>query len=544
MPSIPDSIRATVRAGEPVGPEVVEVSRRDDGWDWALHVGPATAVDAVRMDWDAGPARPGTRMFVNGWQSWSPTGWRTLGVDDDPSRASTLDFLRAIHHADPAVCATGELRSEMATVLVPPGGPATLIGFLGGSRHDGTVRARVVDGRVRVTAEAWLGGARLGGDEPWPLHPVVVRVGDDPEALLARWATDVGGAERARVAAPFTVGWCTWYQYFERIDERTVRDNLAHAGDWPFDVFQIDDGYQSAVGDWLEPNDRFPTPLDALADAIRDRGCTPGLWLAPFLAAPSSRLAREHPGLLTRDGSGEPVVSMFNDIWGGFVLGLDPTRPETRAHLEDLGRAVRAAGFDYAKLDFTFSPNVPGAYADPAATPAQRVRAGYDAFRRGFGDDGFILGCGAPLGACVGVVDAMRIGPDVAPSWEVGARDTVWPGYEFAAPALRHAWSATADRAFMHRRLWANDPDCVMLRTRDTDLTPAQVEGWARAVGASGGMVVVSDDLARLGPEHRALLDQVIAAGRATDARAADAAPVVPAPPVPAPPVPDGAPEA
>ena len=121
--------------------------------------------------------------------------------------------------------------------------------------------------------------------------------------------------------------------------------------------------------------------------------------LAPFLAAPSSRLAREHPGLLTRDGSGEPVVSMFNDIWGGFVLGLDPTRPETRAHLEDLGRAVRAAGFDYAKLDFTFSPNVPGAYADPAATPAQRVRAGYDAFRRGFGDDGFILGCGAPLGS-------------------------------------------------------------------------------------------------------------------------------------------------
>jgi alpha-galactosidase len=120
----------------------------------------------------------------------------------------------------------------------------------------------------------------------------------------------------------------------------------------------------------------------------------------------------------------------------------------------------------------------------------------------------------------------------------------VWPGYEFAAPALRHAWSATADRAFMHRRLWANDPDCVMLRTRDTDLTPAQVEGWARAVGASGGMVVVSDDLARLGPEHRALLDQVIAAGRAADARATDAAPVVPAPPVPAPPVPEGAPEA
>lgn len=532
MPPVPDPVRATVRAGGPVGADAVAVSGRDDGWDWTLHLDRTTAVDAVRVDWDAGPVRPGTRMFVNGWQSWSPTGWRTLGVDDDASRASTLDFLRSIHHADPAVCAPGELRSEMATVLVPPGGPATLVGFVGGSRHDGTVRVRVVDGRVHITAEAWLGGARVGGDAPWPLHPVVVRTGDDPAALLAEWAADVGVAERARVAAPFTVGWCSWYQYFERIDERALRDNLARAGDWPFAVFQLDDGYQSAIGDWSTPNEKFPSSLDGLADAIRATGATAGLWLAPFLAAPDSTLARTRPDLLARDADGEPLVAMFNDIWGGFVLGLDPTNPETAAHLTDLGRSVRAAGFDYAKLDFTFSPNVPGVYADPGATPAQRVRAGYDAFRAGFGDDGFVLGCGAPLGACVGVVDAMRIGPDVAPRWDVDpAVDTVWPGYEFAAPALRHAWSATTDRAVLHRRLWVNDPDCVMLRTTGTDLSPAQVEGWARAVGDSGGMVVVSDDLGLLGPEHRALLDEVIAEGRAADARAPTDTPVVPGPP-------------
>ena len=39
-------------------------------------------------------------------------------------------------------------------------------------------------------------------------------------------------------------------------------------------------------------------------------------------------------------------------------------------------------------------------------------------------------------------------------------------------------------------------------------------------VGASGGLVIVSDDLALLDARDRALLDEVIAAGRASDAAA------------------------
>jgi alpha-galactosidase len=76
-------------------------------------------------------------------------------------------------------------------------------------------------------------------------------------------------------------------------------------------------------------------------------------------------------------------------------------------------------------------------------------------------------------------------------------------------------------RQFMHRRLWLNDPDCLMLRTTETELSPRQVQAWARAVGESGGMALVSDDLSLLGPESRQLLDEVIEAGRAADAAAA-----------------------
>jgi len=154
-------------------------------------------------------------------------------------------------------------------------------------------------------------------------------------------------------------------------------------------------------------------------------------------------------------------------------------------------------------------------------SPADRVHAGYAAIRRGAGDDTFLLGCGAPLGSAIGLVDGMRIGPDVAPWWEVPPRRRGPPGYEGTMPATANALRAVQARQFMHRRLWLNDPDCVMLRTTDTELSVDEVRRWALAVGDSGGMVMVSDDLANLGPDAYALLDDVLARGREADRRAA-----------------------
>ena len=85
-------------------------------------------------------------------------------------------------------------------------------------------------------------------------------------------------------------------------------------------------------------------------------------------------------------------------------------------------------------------------------------------------------------------------------------------------PSTANALRATQARQFMHRRLWLNDPDCVMLRTTDTALTADEVRTWAMAVGHSGGMVLVSDDLSLLGPDAHALLADVIATGREADA--------------------------
>jgi alpha-galactosidase len=506
-----------------IGPAAVAIEAGADRWAWSIGVPATVAVDAIAFEFDCGPAPGPVPMFVHGYQSWAPTRTRLLGVDDDPSRdPRSVPLVRAAYHADPGVGAPGELRSEQVTVLdLGPRGRLAL-GFAGGDRHAGTFRARIEDGRVVVRAEAWLGGATLPAGTSRALHDVLVFTGDDPVALLEQWAARVGGEAGARVGAPYQVGWCSWYHYFHDVDERAITLNLARASGFPFDVFQLDDGYQAAIGDWLATNDKFPGGVDGVAAAIVGAGMVPGIWIAPFLAEPASRVARDRPDLLARAPAGDerPAIGMFHEVWGGIMWQLDTTNPDTVLHLERSAAALVDAGYRYLKLDFTFSAAMPGRFHDPTQTPAQRVRAGYDAIRRGAGDDVFILGCGAPLGPLVGAVDGMRIGADVAPWWTAPPDAPALPGYEEVAPSTRNAFVNTCTRAFQHRRLWLNDPDCIMLRTTATQMAPDAVRGWARTVGASGGMALVSDDLALLGREAQALLAEVTEMGRNADRQA------------------------
>ena len=513
-----------------IGPLEAMIEVGADGTTaWSLsNPGPALVeVDASALEWTLPPAPHPVRVFCHGYQSWSPTRTRVLG-DDDPSRhPESIELVRAAYHADPGVAAAGELRAEQVTVLARPGEAMCCIGFDGGARHAGTLRVRRdEDDHIVVAAEAWLGGAHMRPGATRTLHSIIVEEGDDPSLLLETWARGVGGRANARVSAPFLAGWCSWYQYFHDVDERAIRENLARATDWPFTVFQLDDGYQREIGDWHTTNDKFPAGVEGIATAIASTGREPGIWIAPFLAAPKSDIAQSHPHWLARaPASDSPAIGMFHEVWGGLMWQLDTTRPEVLAHLEALARDLVAMGYRYLKLDFTFSPAMPGRFFDPTRTPAERVRAGYDAIRRGAGEGVFILGCGAPLGPVVGLVDAMRIGADVAPSWERDRATAALPGYETAAPATRHAFVNTCTRAWQHRALWSNDPDCVMLRTQDTGMDEAAVDAWALTVAMSGGLVLVSDDLTQLGAPARARLADVLALGQAADDGARAGAP-------------------
>ena len=368
-----------------LGPIEVTIELHDTGLDWSVaNRGDRTVrVRSVSLVYGVAGARGPVRMLRHGYQSWSPSSVAVLGEDVDPSTLADLPFLQAVHHADQRTARSGELRSEWVTVLAD--GPdatdaAVLLGFEGGDRHDGTLRLAP-------------GDAELAAGAHRELHPLVVEHGRvaDASPMLERWAERVGRVGGARVDAPYQVGWCSWYQYFHDVTEADITANLARADQWPFEVFQVDDGFQAAVGDWLETNDRFPSDLSGLASSIRASGRTPGLWLAPFLVAPDSEVAAMHPDWIARhvvDGVDTgPLRTWWNPPWGGgedgFMYGLDTTHPDVAAHLEAVAAAVVDAGFPYLKLDFTFSPAADGGYADPSRTPAERVRAGFQSIRRG-----------------------------------------------------------------------------------------------------------------------------------------------------------------
>ena len=493
----------------------VDVEHRDDETDWSVANDTATpvAVERVQLVWRVRANGP-LRAFLHGWQSWSACHGTVVGDHEDPSRRGDPGLVRAMHHADDAVAGAGEARSELVTALADDDS-ALGAGFDGGAGHDGTFRLR--DRGHELVAEAFLGGAVLGPGERRRLHTVRIEHGD-PGPALERWAAWAGTRSGARTGGPYITGWCSWYHYFHDVSEAALRDNLARAGDFGFEVFQLDDGYQAAIGDWLDRAPAFSSPLETLAADIAAAGHRPGLWLAPFLVSPSSTLARARPDWIVRRPSGRPMVGMVNPGWGGEQHVLDTTHPEVLDHLERLARTLVAMGWSYLKLDFTYAPSFTGRWHDPTRTPAQRVRAGYDAIRRGAGDATFLLGCGAPLGPCVGAVDGMRIGPDVAPHWEPRSP---FAAYADTVPATANALRNTRARSFLHRRLWINDPDCLMLRRDATELTPAQIEAWSDAVAASGGMALVSDDLALLGGDAAARFDDVVTVGRAVDEAAA-----------------------
>ena len=372
---------------------------------------------------------------------------------------------------------------------------------------------------ARVTARLPFEGVPLEAGEVREAEPLRVTHGESATPLLEAWADAFGRRGRARVPERSTVGWCSWYYYFTSITEERIRGNLDRLGelnrDLPLELFQIDDGYQEAIGSWLTTNAKFPRGMKPLADAIAERGYAPGLWLAPFIARSESTILREHPDWFVRNTRGKPRYALYNPFWGklGTAKALDTTHPEVQRWLGEVFRTITAEwGFRFVKIDFLYAAALPGRRYDPRATGAEALRRGLEVVRQAVGDDVHILGCGSPIGPAVGLVDSMRVGIDVAPYWSDFVSRRVGRDYDMAS--TKNALRNVLTRAFMHRRLWQNDPDCLLVRAERTKLSLDEVRSLATIAALSGGTMLVSDDLTELAADRLALARQAIDVNR------------------------------
>jgi alpha-galactosidase len=314
--------------------------------------------------------------------------------------------------------------------------------------------------------------------------PVTAGVLDGAAGLdgaLARWADGFAAAAGVAPLRPPPTAWCSWYHYFDRVTQRDVEENLAAIDDLDLavDVVQIDDGYQAELGDWLLLSDRFAS-LQHVVDQIRGAGRRAGIWVAPFLVGERSVLAREHPDRLV--GGADPGTG-----WGGQQLAsLDVTHPGAEGYLREVFGTFRGMGIDYFKIDFIYAGAIEGRRAEPGVSGVEAYRRGLAIIREAIGPDAYLLGCGAPILPSVGLVDAMRVGPDISHSVEPEDGD-------LSQPSQRAATQNTVARAWQHGRFWVNDADCLVAGTH-----VERREDWAAVVERYSGLRVSSDRLRTL----------------------------------------------
>lgn len=424
-----------------------------------------------------------THIIEQGFQSWSAVR-RTTPLDVRPVRAEAPRWFRSQMLADRELA--GERLAGDGYLVFDSG----VVGFLSAAVTFGTVVANI-DGSLEAR---WiLDDLELAAGESITLDSLAIVLGA-PGAAYDTYAVTSGKHSGARPFRRSARVWCSWYQYFGAITPSIIRENLELAANHGIEVVQIDDGWQAEIGVWDRPNATWAEPMSTVAGDIKSRGCVPGIWTAPFLAIDGGTVAREHPEWLVRNERGEPTTALYHGGWGGKIFALDTTHPEVLAHLTATYAHLRNQGFDYFKIDFLHAASAVGSRRHGATfSRTQALRAGLAAVRAGIGEDPYLVGCGSPLLSAVGFVDAMRVSEDVAPFYEPRV---FFPGFEENTVAARNAIEASVLRAPLHQRWFTLDPDCVLLRPSDTELSRAERTIVRDAALAASGFVALSDDLA------------------------------------------------
>lgn len=283
-------------------------------------------------------------------------------------------------------------------------------------------------------------------------------------------------------------GYTTWYNYYPDINEQIVTDDLealASTGE-KIDIFQIDDGYQTAVGDWLSVDEnKFPNGMKAIADKIHSKNMLAGLWLAPFGCQIDSVVAKEHPDWLIKNSEGNPVNCGGN--WGGFYA-LDISVPEAAAYIKNFFDIIlNQWGYDMVKLDFLYAACV---VPNKGKSRGQLMCEAMNFIRECVGDK-LILGCGVPLAPAFGKVDFCRIGADVDLSWKTNLYEKMKHREDVST---KNTINCTIFRRELNGRAFLNDPDVFLLRNYNISMNEEQRRLVAKINKLFGGLLFISDN--------------------------------------------------
>ena len=441
--------------------------------------------------------------------SWEQLdGYRSQIKLDLPADSFVCSFNATMAQIHPLPTLTKGLQSfgdtsSAGVIVVGSGDKAILAGAVTAFRSQTMLRA--VFEQRRITAiEVWQPEIKAG-ETP---EEMVILEGNDWRQLLCDYA-DI--AAKKNGVAPIDsrknmTGYCTWYYYYKDVTQQHMLENIealaANRSPYAAEYVQIDDGYQTFQGDWLDQCDTWPTPVKEMADKIIAGGMKAGIWLMPTTASTASRVYNEHPEWFVRNANGETaVLPGWSPAPDNMWACLDPTVPEAREHIANVFKTFRSWGFTYFKLDGLYYGLQKGIRRDPDATSVSAFRLLLKTIREAV-PDARIMACSEPFLPCLGLVDNARMSNDTSRFFH--GHGTPPNALQLGCNIL-DTFRITMSNFFMFDRWFRCDPDSIMARQENAFYSRNEAKISVLS-GIMTGVALTSDHLGKINANRNELL--------------------------------------
>lgn len=492
-------LQVTVRGNAPLR----QTESREDG-RYRLILTPEgnepVELEEVRADFRF-TFEPDDALFLNGYQSWTYSPERSRKQHDDAMRfvPKALDRKFGLSQYGDGYFSDPVYRKDLRAgykkgysyAYVRRGSRFFLFASL--AEDTGFTRVVLNSGDNSVSFKKDCHHRFLAPGECYTALDLIFPEGEENEVFDA-WFDAIG--VKALPAEP-KIGYTSWYNCYQNISEAQILRDLEGMRTLPVKphIFQIDDGFEPFVGDWLTVNpEKFPNGLEPIVQKILDDGYQAGIWLAPFVAEKSSALYAEHPDWFQYK-DGERVYTGAN--WSGHYA-LDPYNPQVRDYVRQSVEHFKAMGVTLFKLDFLYAACMT---SRPDKTRGEIMAESMDFLREVCGDCQ-ILGCGVPLASAFGRVEYCRIGPDMSLDFDDKPFMRLLHNER---PSTLHTQRNTLYRRQLDGRAFRNDPDVFLLREENTTMSDEQKHTLAIVNALFGSVLFGSDDFGRYDDKKRKL---------------------------------------
>lgn len=295
-------------------------------------------------------------------------------------------------------------------------------------------------------------------------------------------AKEIAKVMKVPALHPPSYHWCSWYireRETSLKDLELVIDKLQKSGlRQAVGTLQIDDGYETHYGDWLDIRTAlWPGGMKAAIEKITRNGYRAGIWIGAFMVHKQSKLYKLLPDwiLKRRDGS-------FIEEFGGDCVVLDSSHPEAMAYIKQVLSYFYSIGVRFYKTDFMdwgLQDSVLVQRYTPGKTSVQYYREVLQAIRACIGEESYWLACISPFPPFLGYANGVRSANDTVKYWNTNN--------------ISNMVENMVAQHYANQILWHNDPDVMYLGTRDTQLTEDEIRTIAYFIGILGSSVNTSD---------------------------------------------------